>query len=190
MTTESMESQDSSPPLTVSFRLSHGDHLAYNRYVNARDPSLRATTLLRHGSLPFYAVAVCLWYGAPLWQALLIGLGVLAVWSPFLTILWKYRIRRYARTSGSIFPEVTVTVSGDGVRQRSPGIDTSIQWPNVKNLYETTEYVFFMLGKREGLIVPKSAFEYPSAAAVFACAAREWRLAARDDSNIGTLRNG
>jgi len=161
--------------MEITFALQPDDIWACNKFIISRVTAFRLRVGVRLVTVPLCLALLYVLVHIQWWVCCLVGFGTACVWLPFCG--WsarRYQLKEAQKIRGFLGKQ-TLEISGEGVRQITPYVNSLIQWANFTEIVESARHIFFFLDRNHALIIPRSAFTSSEEAKVFVEGAQRYR---------------
>lgn len=141
------------------------DLAAFNKYHWANFPAQQRSEffLILFSCLLGVLLLVSLWLREFWWVLYFAGLLMIS------GISWKYRTSKsfykkfYTGKDKGMIGEIELTISSEGIFEKSEAGDTKIKWSGVEKIEQNEQYVFVYIGSLMAYVIPKRTFPNESA---------------------------
>lgn len=171
--------------MELTYSLEPEDYWQFNLYLIRRIPAWRTQFLIQMAIGPLLLFFIA--YGkSGFWESLGVGLvagGLTSAW-----IYWRTKRRslNLAAARPGAVGERTLTISPEGVQNKTTLSDGVMGWKGIAGLQDTPRYIYLFLDAQIAFIVPKRIFASPQEQARFvADAVTYWEAARRPTPEIG-----
>ena len=161
--------------MEVTYTLTPNDLVRFNNFLLRRSPVLLFRLILACLFVPVVALAVAALMpgGIQLTPVTLLATLLLtALWTLLLFSSTKRAVIKRNKDTPGVLGLRTVRIGPGGVQAQTSVADTTLKWASFTEITDDPTYVFLLMSRTYGVIVPKQAFGTAEASGAFLEAAR------------------